>query len=271
VDPGANKEAWNHINSERWEPHTFDILDYFVNKNANILDIGSWSGVISLYLGKNANKIHALDPDPVCFEELKKNIELNPKFSEKIIPHPLAISNNENVVHLSARKKYGQSSSSILSRKRDLENSIQISTISLLKFIEKEKIKHLDFIKMDIEGAEFNILSKIHEALKNTNYPTFYISFHYNFLNEHIYSQHINSRVLNKILMKLEKLLGLYFFKNKMNTIIRNIFNHLTFYKYIYTTEGNLIDIKSLKKNPSIIKNHDLVFTNTEWKKDNLL
>jgi predicted RNA methylase len=84
IDPGQNKHYWKHINSIDLEPHTITIFDKFISENATVLDIGSWSGLLTLYAAKAAKKVHALDPDPVCFNELETNISLNPAVAKKI-------------------------------------------------------------------------------------------------------------------------------------------------------------------------------------------
>ncbi|MDH7448048.1 FkbM family methyltransferase [Aquimarina sp. 2201CG14-23] len=266
VNPGQNKEAWDYINTGLWEPYTFDILDYFVKPNTTIMDIGAWSGVLSLYIAHKAQKVFSLDPDPVCFQELQTNIKLNPILAEKIFPYQTAISGKKETIQLSARKTYGASSSSILSRKKDTENSLKITAISLFDFIIQEKIKQVDFIKMDVEGAEFKILPHIGLTIKELKYPTLYISFHYNFLNEHIYNKSIHSKFLNKVLLKLEKVIGFSFFKKKIKAAIQHLHDDLMIYEYIYTAKGDLVDKKILIENPEFIKNHDLVFTNIKWK-----
>ncbi len=130
-----------HINTGLWEPQTFDIIDFFLKKNGIELDLGSWSGVISLYMAHKAKIVYAIDPDTVCFEELQTNLQLNPELAKKINTYQIAISSKKDTVHLSARKKYGQSSSTILARSRDCENSIKINTISLSDFINQESVK----------------------------------------------------------------------------------------------------------------------------------
>lgn len=265
IDPGQNKHYWTHINSVDWEPHTFAIFDYFVNKNSIVLDIGSWSGVLTLYAAKTAKEVHALDPDPVCFSELETNISLNPAVAEKIKAYKTAISNTKETVRLSAREAYGASSSSILERKRDTENSLKLETVSLADFLETAKIQQVDFIKMDVEGAEFKILPTIGNTIKKYNYPTMYVSFHYSFLNEQLYHKNIPSVFLNKLLMRLENTFGFSLFKRKIRKEIANLYNEVKAYTYIYKTNGTQISFEDLQQKPELIKETDLVFTNVEW------
>ena len=265
IDPGQNKHYWTYINSIDWEPHTFAIFDHFVTKDSVVLDVGSWSGVLTLYAAKTAKEVHALDPDPVCFSELNTNVELNPAVAEKIKTYKTAISDKKETLRLSARETYGASSSSILERKRDTENSLELETISLADFLEKEQIQKVDFIKMDVEGAEFRILPTIKKALEKVSYPTLYISFHYSFLNENLYHKNIPSGFLNKLLMRLENTFGFSLYKKRIRKEIANLYNDLKAYTYIYKTDGTSISFDDLERKPELIKETDLVFTNKEW------
>ncbi|MBQ4821776.1 FkbM family methyltransferase [Aquimarina sp. MMG016] len=266
VNPGQNTEAWNYINTGQWEPQSFDIIDFFVKKDTTFIDIGAWSGVISLYAAHIAKEVYSIDPDPICFEELEKNISLNPDLSKKIKPHQIAIAAVKGSTKLHARKKYGMSSSSILSRSKDQLSTITVKTLSLSDFITKENIHMINFIKMDVEGAEFQILPSIYKILQKTQYPTLYVSFHYNFLLENIYNKYIPFKLFNKIFLKIEKLAGICLFKREINSIIRETLKSIKEYKYIYTINGEIISYDFLEKNPIFIKTNDLVFTNTAWK-----
>ncbi len=265
IDPGQNKHYWTYINSTDWEPHTFAIFDHFVTENSVVLDVGSWSGVLTLYAAKTAKEVHALDPDPVCFSELNTNVELNPAIAEKIKTYKTAISDKKETLRLSARETYGASSSSILERKRDAENSLKLETISLADFLDQENIQQVDFIKMDVEGAEFRILPTIGKAIEKVNYPSLYVSFHYSFLNENMYHKNIPSTFLNKLLMRLENTFGFSLYKKRIRKEITNLFDDLKAYTYIYKTDGTPISFDDLERKPELIKETDLVFTNREW------
>jgi FkbM family methyltransferase len=265
VCTGQNKGTWEYINSGQWEPHTFKILDFFTDQDDIVIDLGCWSGVISLYLANKVKTIYAIDPDPVCFDELIKNMALNPQIKSAINPYRIAISDKKDILKLYAREQYGKSSTSILARRRDLEYSEKVTTLSILDFITQEHISHVDFIKMDVEGAEFSILPKVGEALKKMNFPTLYISFHYQYLNENIYYDLITSVFLSKLLLKIEKILNINFFQNKIHRILKDLFVELETYKYIYDCKGNAISFNFLNLYPEFIKKNDLIFTNKKW------
>ena len=54
---------------------------------------------------------------------------------------------------------------SIISKTKT-KNQIKVRVIPLDEFVKKEKIKKVDFIKMDIEGAEFDTLKGAVKTLK---------------------------------------------------------------------------------------------------------
>lgn len=267
VHEGSEKATFDYINSGNWEPYTFDIFDRFINKDDVVFDLGCWYGITSLYLAHLANTVYAIDPDPVCFEEITKNLKLNPDLNSKIHTFQLAISNKVETIKLFAREKYGASSSSILQRNRDEKKSVDVETISLQEFIKKEKITRVDFLKIDVEGAEFLILPTLKDILEQTNYPTLYVSFHYSFLNENEYAKRISSKIITKIILKIEQLLKISFLKSKVQKNIQNLFTDLKKYTYIYTHKGELLTFNELENNLDCIKQNELVFTNKEWKK----
>ena len=49
---------WNDLNSGEWEKETFEIIDYFVSNNSKTLDIGCWTGPVSLYMMNQAIKFN---------------------------------------------------------------------------------------------------------------------------------------------------------------------------------------------------------------------
>lgn len=65
--------------------------------------------------------------------------------------------------------------------------------------------------------------------------------------------------------MRLENTFGFSLYKKRIRKEIAHLFDDLKTYNYIYTTQGKLISFDDLKRKPELIKETDLVFTNTEW------
>jgi FkbM family methyltransferase len=258
-------QLWKDINSGKWEPQTFNILRYFAGSQDVVLDLGAWIGAVSLYAATLGSEVYALEPDPAAFPELEKNVRQNPDLISKIKCRKLAISGTKGKLTLYARNQYGVSSSSLLPRIRDGLSSEQVDAITLREFINAEKIKKIDFIKMDIEGGEFDLLPAISDDLKKLNFPTLFISFHYNYLTEHQYYLKVKCMSISKALMKLEKWTGIELFGKTNRMIVLNALQALKDYKFFYTESGQELSHNMIMSNPSLIKKHNLVFTNKEW------
>lgn len=265
IAPFEHSPFWESIANGEWEQDSYRIILAFVDENDTVLDVGSWAGPISLFAASIAKKVYALEPDPAIFPQLKHNVKLNPKLSTKVSCHQVALFHTSGTQALFAREKYGQSSSSLLERSRDKLSNEQCQTITLLDLVAQEKIDKVNFIKLDIEGGEFDLLPTLSPALQELNYPTLYISFHYTHLKESILKRKLNRSFLSKLILKIERKTSFSFFEKEALAKINVCFNALKGYRYIYTKSGQSVDFSQLLENPQLIKTEDLVFSNQKW------
>lgn len=115
-----------------------------------ILDCGAFIGDTALLFAHDTNyncNIHSFELSDGNIEIFKKNIKANPKTENIIKINKLAISNISDQELFFNDLKNG---SKLLNEK---SNNI-IKSISIDDYVEREKLEKVDFIKMDIEGAE---------------------------------------------------------------------------------------------------------------------
>ncbi len=134
--------------------------DYgIINPGSIVIDIGANIGMFSLYAAlSGAEKVYAFEPSQEAFEILVENIKLN-RLTGKIIPINKAVSNQDNL-----RIKFP-----IVSSPYNMMNGVinadqefcEIETISVLSFIAENHINQVDLLKLDCEGAEFDILPSL--------------------------------------------------------------------------------------------------------------
>jgi FkbM family methyltransferase len=265
VDGSVFSPFWTDLNSGNWERETFEVIDYFVKDGSRTLDIGCWIGPISLYMAAKGARVYSIDPDPVAYKIFVENLDLNPALKFLINPFNIALSSKNQDVNLFARQAYGYSSTSILKRTRDNLSNIKADGISLENFINSANLLYLDFIKMDIEGAEFDLLPDILPAIAKLGLPTLFVSFHYSYLNEFFYQNTFKFRYLSLLLMKFEKLLGFYLFKARLLTALEKCLQMAKKYTFIYTDSGVQILHEELTPGRLLRKKLNLVFTNREW------
>lgn len=189
---GNNRYSfWKIFQDGEWEPQTFEIFKNFLDKNHSYIDIGAWIGPTALYGCQLSKLCYAIEPDPIAYAELRKNLKLNQNLISQISLSNLCISDSIGTTKLFTNldKLYagGTSGSTILERGSGFFWTVETTTF--LKFIQSFYITDCNFIKMDIEGAEFKILPTMLEFLQIQK-PTLLIEFHPMYVKN--YSEELN-------------------------------------------------------------------------------
>jgi FkbM family methyltransferase len=174
---------WDRIDRGVWEPEIFAVFDRFLRPDRSCLDIGAWIGPTTLYAAGRARKVYALEPDPIARRELEQNVLLNPSLASRITVSGYCIAPVTGGVQLYAGGMYaeggsalGDSMTSFVGSDGSVE-SILADGITLGDFERLHEIDDCDFIKMDIEGGEFAILTSHREYWRRVH-PTLHVSFH---------------------------------------------------------------------------------------------
>lgn len=122
-----------------------------------IIDIGANIGTFStlMSLQHPKAKIYAFEPDPRTFKLLTTNLTINQCQN--------VISERKGLSHQSGHARFYSSNISGLSglnrsTNQGKINTTRIRTINLSEILSKNKINQVDFLKIDAEGAEFDIL-----------------------------------------------------------------------------------------------------------------
>lgn len=136
------------------------------DKNTLIIDVGAHIGGFSIVAGaKNGKaKIYAFEPFLENFKMLQKNIELNNLVN--ITPHRQAVASG-----IDTRKLYlDRINTSAHSLNKKNKKSVDVPCTTLDNIFLENNIKYCDLLKMDCEGAEYEIISSASaETLKKIN------------------------------------------------------------------------------------------------------
>ncbi len=165
--------SWRRIKKGRWEPYTIEIFSRYLKEDDICLDIGAWIGPTVLFASQLCRQVYCFEPDPHAFRKLLANIQLN------AIPNVTAINKalyrDESVIGIGTEQDAGGSMTSILDA--NSETHFRVETTTLAKFVEMWGVEKIDFIKIDIEGAEYELIPSILKELKEFR-PTIYLSLH---------------------------------------------------------------------------------------------
>lgn len=141
-------------------------IDIFnTRKDLVILDIGANIGVVTQYMRDYAKKIYAIEPSTEHFEALKKNVEFN-KWTN-VVPIKAAIADKDGEMELALNtnnRTCHHLEWSGVNPSNGPKEKVRVMCFETL--FKENKIKHVDFCKFDVEGAdELILMSKSFEKM----------------------------------------------------------------------------------------------------------
>jgi len=151
ASPGI--DLWNHYNSI-WEHKTYT-SKYEITQGGIVIDIGANIGLFSVLAAKHAKEVYSYEPFPESFSYLQRNVRENALNNVKCFQYAVAAQSGEVRLNLgtvaTANSIYdlGMSKSN---------NSIRVRCTTLPDIFEENQIQFCDFLKLDCEGSEFEIL-----------------------------------------------------------------------------------------------------------------
>jgi len=139
-----------------WMLNEYAVEDFQLAKNDTIIDVGAHIGLFSLLVSQfcKTGKIFSFEPISDNFNLLMSNLKLN--HTENIHPFNLAVSKNTSSVDLFLSSD--QSAHSIFSS--DSEPTT-VKSISLQRIFDENKISSCKLLKLDCEGAEYEIIDSL--------------------------------------------------------------------------------------------------------------
>lgn len=143
-----------------------------LKQNAIVFDVGANCGVMSLCFAKTATKgrIYSFEPTHYAFKKLQKNLKLNPGLASRITCLQAFVSEQEQKhPHLHAYSSWK------IDGLRDkkvhpvhlgtVKATKGVPSVSLDSFCRVNQIKKIDFIKIDTDGHEAEVLKGATESI----------------------------------------------------------------------------------------------------------
>lgn len=152
---------------EVWGLEEYKDKQFIINSTDVVIDIGAHIGSFSVWAARQApnGRVYAFEPNDENHIFLEENKKLNDLKNLEIFK--LAVSDKDgeasffNSDHLSMSHSFFETGA---------ENTTTVRTISLAGILEANKIDHVDYLKIDAEGAEYLIvLNASPEALNKVD------------------------------------------------------------------------------------------------------
>jgi FkbM family methyltransferase len=151
-----------------------DIIEHFTPKEGDVVvDVGAHIGRYTIIASKRVGingKVVSIEADPGNFEMLNRNIKLN-KLSN-IIPLNYAAYSKETKIKLylpagDVFTKYNTVMSDWIWVKPE-DKFVEVNANTLDNLLQQVGIKQVNWIKIDVEGAEFEVLKGANSVLLNS-------------------------------------------------------------------------------------------------------
>lgn len=182
----------------------------FINKNDTIIDAGANQGIFSLSFKSqitNEGLIICIEPFDYATNKMKKNFKFNNFSNYLIYKKTLSNHNKKNKIYYSDHI----TDASIVNHK--FKKTKITESITIDKIVALNHLKKLNFIKLDIEGAELLAIKGGIKSIKKFK-PIIYLEIN-------------NSKSFNLII---------------------NLMKKIGYQSYIFDKKGNLIQIKKFQR-----------------------
>jgi FkbM family methyltransferase len=144
------------------------VIDLLQNEIVNtrrpapvFLDVGAnfgwYTTLFQKYAGTNG-QVHSFEPVPSIFSSLTKNYELMGS-PENVFINNLALGDKVGEITVNLFEGLSTGHASISTQNRDDAISFKCQMTTFDSYLDKHKITHVDFVKVDIEGAEMMFLT----------------------------------------------------------------------------------------------------------------
>jgi FkbM family methyltransferase len=150
-----------------WEPKTTRYLCDSLSPGAVFLDIGANAGYFSLLASRRvgeSGKVLAVEPNPAMVKQLHQNTERNGLTNISIAE--VACSDSVEVRDLYVGNPYNTGNSSLSRDNLAWTKSVQVTCTTTDLLIEKYNFQRVDLVKIDVEGAELQVLRGMTTVLK---------------------------------------------------------------------------------------------------------
>jgi FkbM family methyltransferase len=134
-------------------------LERSIPSGATVVDIGANAGYFTLFAVScfADSQIFSFEPVPVNYAQLERHHNLNS--SRRIKCFPKAVAGQAGEVNLSFDSNDSFTTSATIFKQADQQkDSIKVPCLTLSQVFDENNINKCDLLKMDCEGAEYDIL-----------------------------------------------------------------------------------------------------------------
>src|ERR687895_28010 len=160
-----------------------EIIELFTPKEGDVvIDIGAHIGRYTIIGAKRVGtkgKVVAIEANPSNFEMLNRNIKLNQLTNIISLNNAVYSKETKIKLYLPGEELGHTIYNTVMSdRAKNEDKFVEVSANTLDYFLQLKEITDVNWIKIDVEGAEFEVLKGSHNVLSNSKDISLLIEVH---------------------------------------------------------------------------------------------
>lgn len=149
-------QLWNHFN-DIWLYGTYTAGGYDIKEGSIVIDIGANIGLFSMFAARSAKKIYSFEPFPPIYDYLVRNVNNNKLYNVTCFQSAVGAVSEKRVLYLQPEA----TANSFYVQPRGPQDQLQevvVECKTLQEVLDMNGIDRCDFLKLDCEGSEFEIV-----------------------------------------------------------------------------------------------------------------
>lgn len=185
------------LNFDQYEERDLPMMTKLIDRNMQVFDVGANVGWVTLNIWKEKKgvKISAFEPVSETFPELLENLKINNARNVKPFNFGFSDSNKKVYFYLSPHQSVSASSSNLSPREKVKKVRGELRKMDDFTFRQRMRV---DFIKCDVEGAEFFVIKGGIRTIKKYS-PIIFLEMLRKWSKKFNYSPNEIIKLLNKL------------------------------------------------------------------------
>lgn len=143
-----------------------DVVEPLLTKDDIVFDVGTNIGTIANWFANRTRHVHGFEPHPANLEMTEDQIAL--RKTKNITLSQLALGSEPGTLQLHVKSFHGHHSLGDTSSSTTVEKiNVEVDTVD--RYCAANGIERIDFLKIDVEGFEEDVLKGATTMLKNQN------------------------------------------------------------------------------------------------------
>jgi FkbM family methyltransferase len=145
------------------------VYENFSDPNKEMIDIGAHIGWYTCHFAQKSKRVHSFECSPKSFNYLCANIALN-GHDYKVTKYNVALGNEERLTNYYIRDPKDGGGNGVAKFEYDNVKNTPFIEVPMKK-LDSFDLTNINFIKIDVEGFEKQVLEGALKTLENNNYP----------------------------------------------------------------------------------------------------